>query len=89
MNKRLVTYKFRLKPTPEQEEKLSQWLGVCRLIYNLALDVKIQGYKKTGKTVSKNELQAQVKELSKEYDWINSVHSQVRQDPLVRLEKAY
>jgi putative transposase len=89
VSKRLVTYKFKLKPTAEQEEKLGQWLGVCRLIYNLALDVKIQSYKKTGKSISRNELQTQVKDLSKAHDWINSVHSQVRQDPLVRLEKAY
>ncbi len=89
MHKRLVTYKFKLKPATEQKEKFGQWLGVCRLIYNLALDIKIQSYKKTGKSVSKNELQTQVKELSKEYDWINLVHSQVRQDPLVRLERTY
>lgn len=89
MHTTLTTYKFKLKTSSLQEEKLGQWLGVCRLIYNLALDIKIETYKKTGKSISRNDLQTQVKELSLEYDWIRSVHSHVRQSPLVKLDRTY
>jgi putative transposase len=89
MPKSTTTYKLKLKPTREQSAKLDQWLGVCRLIYNLALDTRIQAYQKKKVKVSKSELQLQVKQLAEEYPWIKSVQSQVVQDPLVRLERSY
>ena len=31
------TYKYKLKPTPEQERELGRVLGLCRWLYNTAL----------------------------------------------------
>jgi putative transposase len=89
MPKRITTYKLKLKPTVDQSAKLDQWLGVCRLIYNLGLDTRIQAYQKKKVSVSKSELQLQVKELANEYPWVKDIQAQVRQDPLVRLERSY
>ena len=89
MRDNLVTYKLKLKPTLSQEKKLEQWLGVCRLIYNLALETKIQAFERKRVNLSRYDLQYQVTDLSKGYDWIRDVASIVRQDPLVRLEKSF
>lgn len=32
------TYKYRLNPTPEQEQKLETVLHRCRMLYNVALE---------------------------------------------------
>ena len=31
-------FRFKLDPTPEQDALLRQFAGVCRLVYNLALE---------------------------------------------------
>lgn len=89
MSTQLVVYKFKLKPTKSQSIRFDQWLGTCRLIYNLALEAKIDAYKKSHVNLSRYDLQKQLKDLSEDYSFIKDVHSQVRQSPLVRLEKTY
>lgn len=47
----IKTYKYnraagRLKPNKSQSQRLEQWLGVTRLVYNTALSVKIDAYQK-------------------------------------------
>jgi hypothetical protein len=32
------TYKYKLIPTPEQERELGRVLGMCRALYNTALE---------------------------------------------------
>lgn len=80
---------YKLYPKKEQLSILAQMLGVCRLIYNLCLEYKIMMWKEHGISVSKSQLQKEIKEISKEYDWIRKVHSQVRQNPIHRMLKAY
>ena len=80
MSKHLVTYRFKLKPSVKQNIKLFQWLGTCRYIYNYALEQKIKHYEKTAKTLSKSDLQTQIRNLAKEHEWVGEVQSQVRQD---------
>ena len=35
------TYKYKLKATPEQERELGRVLGLCRWLYNTALEQRI------------------------------------------------
>ena len=39
------TYKRKLKPTQAQEERIARWLGACRCVYNLGLEIKIAAWK--------------------------------------------
>lgn len=83
-------YKYpiiRLKPNVE--EKLLQILGVCRTIYNAALEQRIEAYKKQGKTLRAYDQSAEIKELRKEFPWVADVMVRVIQDTLARLDKAY
>jgi hypothetical protein len=42
--KMLRTYKYLLRPTPEQEEKLDFLLDQARRVYNAALEQRIAAY---------------------------------------------
>ncbi|UED75429.1 RNA-guided endonuclease TnpB family protein [Brevibacillus sp. DP1.3A] len=85
----LRTYKFRIEPTKEQLEKISETLMYCRWLYNALLEQRIIAYKKFGVSLTfysqKKELPS-LKKVCKEY---NSVHSQVLQNVVERLDKAY
>ncbi|GHO79261.1 transposase [Ktedonobacter sp. SOSP1-85] len=85
----LKTFKFRLYPTKNQREKLDWTLARCCELYNAALQERREMYKYTGKGTNYNA-QAnqlpQIKEIREEY---KDIHSQVLQDVLKRVEKAF
>jgi putative transposase len=83
------TYHFKLKPTPVQEHIFAQWLGPCRFVYNLYLEYRQLMHRQWQKSVSKNELQKQVKDLVSEVEWLKPLHSQTLQDVTDPLEKTY
>ena len=83
------TYRFKLKPTRAQAESFAQWLGSCRYVYNLCLEYKQLLYNQYRKSISKNDLQKQVKDLVSEVEWLKPLHSQTLQDVSDRLEKSY
>ena len=80
----IKTYKYKLKLSKLQSQRLEQWLGVTRLVYNTALSVKIDAYQKLGKTVTRFDLQKELPEIKKEFDWIKDVNSQSLQCVLKR-----
>lgn len=83
------TYKRKLLLNKEQSNRIASWVGACRVIYNLGMEIKIAAYKATGKSVSSYDLMKQLPELKKEYDWIKDVPSQTLQSSLDRLETSY
>ena len=80
----MLTYKFRLYPTMAQKRKLEDTLETCRRLYNLMLDDRIKN--KTSFFEQKKKL---VELKKKEDKYINAVHSQVLQDAVLRLDKAF
>src|SRR6266704_2900140 len=82
-------FKYRLYPTKQQEQALLKTLALCRELYNAALEERREAYKLQKKTINyydqANQL-PEIKELRPEY---NDIHSQVLQDVLRRVEKAY
>ncbi|WP_292484251.1 helix-turn-helix domain-containing protein [Methanohalobium sp.] len=48
--------RFRIHPTPEQEEKLDETLEYCRLIWNHLLSIRVDLYEMFGLSVSKSSL---------------------------------
>ena len=85
----IKTYKYKLKLNKTQSQRLEQWLGVTRLIYNTALSVKVEAYKKAGKNVTRFDLQKELPEIKKEFPWVKDVNSQSLQCVLKRLDEAY
>ena len=50
------TYKRKLILTKAQEARISSWIGVCRLVYNMGLEIKIASYKNNKKGIHKYAL---------------------------------
>jgi putative transposase len=91
MNEQTVrkTFKYKLKPTPEQERAMAFVLRRCRELYNAALHERKEAWQKCGVSVTVANQSAQlpaIKEVRPEY---LDIHSQVLQDVLSRLDSAF
>jgi putative transposase len=83
------TFKSKLKPTAEQERAMAFVLRRCRELYNAALEERRDAWQKCGVSVTAAGQSAQlpaVKEVRPEY---RDIHSQVLQDVLTRLDRAF
>jgi putative transposase len=83
------TYKYKLKPTSEQERELARVLGLCRSLYNTALEQRIIAYRRAGVSLSRFQQEGELKDLRAELPEYAAIHSHVLQDVLARLDKTY
>jgi len=85
----VVTYKYKLYPNKEQQQKL--WLHANKLnwLYNYFLDMKIKAYEKDKTNISKYDLQKQLPKLKIEDTLLKEIYSQVVQQVTYRLDKTY
>lgn len=90
-SKILKAYKYRLYPNKDQTELLNKHIGCCRFIWNWALDKKTKTYQKTGKSISRFDLQSLLPFMKKEeaFLWLKEVNSLSLQATLEILEKAF
>jgi putative transposase len=84
-----IVYRYEIRPTGEQEQKMFRTLKLCRHLYNKALEERITTYKTTGRGVTYSMQQNSLPALKKESPAYKTVHSQVLQDVLRRLNRAY
>lgn len=85
----IKTYTYKIKTDNSFIEKFNQWLGCLRFLYNCALEMKIDAYKRCNKNISIYTIQKELTDCKKEFDWLNQVHSQTLQAILDRLDKTY
>jgi putative transposase len=83
------TYKRKLKLNISQQVKVDRAIGICRLVYNIALE--IQKYSHLGGLgyVDKYALSGQLPDLKKGFPWVAEVPAQSLQGVLDRLDWAY
>jgi putative transposase len=85
--------KYKLKPTSEQETLFRQFSGVCRLIYNLALEQRRDWYRHyqrcTDKKLNYGAQARELTDLRAEYDFIAAVSQTCQQQALRDLDTAY
>jgi putative transposase len=79
----MTAYKFRIYPSTQQEQILNETLETCRLLYNRLLDDRIKNH--TGFFAQKRATTAN----RKNDKFLKRVYSQVVQDVVARLDKAY
>ena len=76
-------FRYKLQPSAEQEALFRQFAGVCRLVYNLALEQRRDWWKHYEReTGSKLTYVAQARELTAlraAYDWIAGVSQTCQQ----------
>lgn len=82
-------YRYRIYPKPAQITKLENTFSMCRHLYNWSLKERIESYQKEEISITYNSQQNNLPELKKERPWFKSVYSQVLQDTLRRLDRAY
>jgi putative transposase len=83
------TYKYKLKPTSEQKQRMAFVLRRCCELYNAALQERKEAWQKCGVSVTVAQQSTQlpaIKEVRPEYRDINA---QVLQDVLMRLDRAF
>ena len=69
------TYKYKLKPTPEQERTLERTLMLCRHVYNAAVGERREAWRMRGVSVSYYQQKAElpgIKEAMPEYGEVNA-----------------
>lgn len=85
----LRAYKYRLYPNADQEKLIKQTMGCARLVYNLALQVKIDTYKANGVNITAYELCRQLTELKQYYEWMRQVDSQALQASVKKVDVTF
>jgi putative transposase len=76
-----TTYKFRLYPKKEQEDKLLFVLEICRLLYNSFLAI----WNNSGKIPSRYKLQAMLPAMKEEHEGLKEANSKTLQMVLFML----
>lgn len=86
-------FRYKMAPTAEQETLFRQFAGVCRLIYNIALEQRRDWWRQyEANTGSRLNYVSQARELTAlraKYDWIAAVSQTCQQQALRDLDKAY
>jgi putative transposase len=85
----IKAYKYRIYPTEKQAILIDKTIGVCRLVYNLGLEIRMYAWKTQNRSVSAYDLCSQLKDLRKDFPWVAEVDSQALQASLLHLDKAY
>jgi putative transposase len=91
------TFKYKLTPTREQERELGRVLGLCRALYNTALEQRVLPYQRRHVSHSRYqheaeqeaEQEAELKDIRAAFPEYAAIHSHVLQDVLARLDKTY
>ncbi len=83
------TYKYKLKPTAQQEQELERVLGGRCQLYNIALEHRKTAYERCHVSISRYEQEAELKDIRAEFPEYAAIHSHVLQDVLARLDNAF
>lgn len=84
----MKTYTYKLYNNTTYQKRFDRWIGICRLIYNLAKETKDNSYK-LGVSLSSYDLQKQLPELKREFPFIKQVNSQSLKSVIERLDLSY
>jgi putative transposase len=85
----LLTFKYRIYPSKAQKTALCQTLALCCELYNAALQERRDAWKICKKSVTYKEQANQLSEIKECRTEFGMIHSQVLQDTLKRLDKAF
>src|ERR1700691_1565775 len=83
------SFRFRLRPTKKQARLLQTQLDECRWLYNELLEQRILGFEELDMSLSKYQQSMLLPLLKEERPSLAQVHSQVLQNIVDRLDKAF
>lgn len=86
-------FTYAMRPTQEQAEHFIQFAGVCRLVWNLALEQRRNHWRRyqerTGNNLNYVTQGRELTALRAEFDFVRSVHVTPQQRSLKALDEAY
>jgi putative transposase len=83
------TFKYKLQPTAQQEGTLEFVLRRCRELYNAALQERREVWRMCQVSITVAGQSAQLPDIKQERTEYQDIHSQVLQDVLTRLDRAF
>jgi len=83
------SFKYRIQANPQTIQQANHWLDLCRNLYNTALEQRISIYRQNKGSISCFDQIKQLPELRASFPEYREVGSQVLQDVLERLDRAY
>jgi putative transposase len=85
----LTATRIRLYPTDTQEKALSVQFGCARWVWNNALAATGELYRATGKGLTYHAMAMRLPKLKQEFEWLKGADSQVLQQSLQNLARAF
>jgi putative transposase len=82
-------FRYRIFPTKAQRTRMERTLEQCRMLYNAGLEQRRTAYQHQRVSLSKARQQADLPAIKAAYPEFSDVYSQVLQEVLARLEKAF
>ncbi len=83
------TYTYRAQLSRASHMRLNEFLEQQRLLYNGALQERIDCYRKTGRTISAYDQYKSLTTIRAQDEWFAKYHLQSQRSALIRLDKAY
>lgn len=83
------SYKFRIYPTPTQEQQIQRNFGCARFIYNHYLAKRKETYEQTGETLNYYACSADLTQLKTSFVWLKEADATALQSTLRDLDVAY
>jgi len=88
MEKQVARYKYRIYPNKEQAQKINQFCGAARWIWNEFLAKEIAYYKETKQFHWYKGIAGYIKSMKEENTWLKEIPSQIPQQVGLNLDKA-
>ena len=85
----IKTFKYKLYPNRTQEQAMHQTTFLCSLVYNRCLAERKDAWELEQRSVTYNQQQNQLPSLKKEDERFKTVHSQVLQDAVGRVDTSF
>ena len=83
------TFQYKARISKSTERKCFEWLYLCRTLYSLCLEQRILCWKQWRKSFTAVDQKNELPELKKQFPEFKQVGSQVLQDVVERLDKAF
>ncbi len=83
------TYKYKSIINKTTEASALHWIELCRSLYNLCLEQRIDAYKQDKRNVSRYRQQNDLPALRKAFPEYEGIDAQCLQDVVLRLDRAY
>ena len=83
------SYKFRLYPTPAQEQQIQRTFGCCRFVWNYYLAKRKTVYELDGRTMNYYECAKDMTALKKELTWLREVDATALQSSIRDLDTGF